>query len=187
MGLEIERKFLVPLQFQPMFVGRDGGVRQVQAYLSDDPARTVRVRLTQSGRSTTATMTVKGKPRNGGMSKPEWEWDMPPALVEDMIQELNPPFLDKTRYVITYDGAEWEVDVLKVISEPARASTQWLYLVTAEVEMPSLEAARRVTLPPWVGREVTGDKRYAMSMLTAEAARYSAWRDAYVQGAHRGG
>ena len=179
MGLEIERKFLVPLQFQPMFVGRDGGVRQVQAYLSDDPARTVRVRLTQSGRSTTATMTVKGKPRHGGIAKPEWEWDMPVALVEDMIQELNPPFLDKTRYVITYDGAEWEVDVLKVNSVAARASMQWLYLVTAEVEMPSLEAARGVTLPTWVGREVTGDKQYAMSMLTTEAARLKAWMDAY--------
>lgn len=181
MALEIERKFIVPLELQPTFINMVGGVRQVQAYLSDDPARTVRVRLTTSGRTTRATMTVKGKPRHGGMSKPEWEWDMPVALVEDMINELNPPFLDKTRHVVEYMGAQWEVDVLKVNTVAARPPVQWLYLVTAEVEMPSLEAARGVAIPPWVGREVTGDKRYAMSMLTTEAARFNAWRDAYGQ------
>lgn len=179
MALEIERKFIIPLEFQPMFTERPGGVRQVQAYLSDDPARTVRVRLTENGRTTKATMTVKGKPRHGGIAKPEWEWEMPVDTVAEMISELNPPFLDKTRHMVDYKGATWEVDVLKVNNVAGRPPEMWRYLITAEVEAPSLEAARAVAIPPWVGREVTGDKLYAMSMLTTEAARHKAWFAAY--------
>jgi CYTH domain-containing protein len=179
MGLEIERKFIVPLSAQSIFVTRPGGTRQVQAYLSDDPARTVRVRLTETPHGTSATMTVKGKPRHGGMAKPEWEWDMPPALVQDMIRELNPPLLDKTRHFVNYRGATWEVDVLRVLSAAARPPSHDYYLVTAEVEMPTIEEAHAVALPPWVGQEVTGDKTYAMSMLTTETARKKAWAVAY--------
>lgn len=179
MGLEIERKFIVPLRYHSTYVGRPGGTRQVQAYLSDDPARTVRVRLTEGPHRTSATMTVKGTPRQGGMAKPEWEWDMPPALVEDMIKELRPPLLDKTRHFVDYGGMTWEVDVLRVLSAAARPPEHDFYLVTAEVEAPSIAAARAVALPQWVGQEVTGDKTYAMSMLTSETARRVAWSKAY--------
>lgn len=179
MAMEIERKFIVPMEFHPMFVRPDGGVRQVQAYLSDDPERTVRVRITQSERGTSAKMTVKGRPRHGGIAKPEWEWDMPVDMVADMIRELNPPYLDKTRHEVEYMGATWEVDVLKVNTVADRPPLMWRYLVTAEVEMPTIEAARRVAIPAWVGDEVTGDKQYAMSMLTTEKARQKAWLKAY--------
>lgn len=73
MALEIERKFIVPLSAQHRFLNMKGGIRQVQAYLSDDPARTVRLRLTETERGRTAKMTVKGIPRHGGVAKPEWE------------------------------------------------------------------------------------------------------------------
>lgn len=39
MGLEIERKFIVPLEYHPLFVPMTGGTRQIQAYLSEDPSR----------------------------------------------------------------------------------------------------------------------------------------------------
>ena len=179
MATEIERKFIVPLEHHSLFVPLPGGTRQLQAYLSEDPARTVRVRVSQTPRGTSAKMTVKGRPRQGGMSKPEWEWDMPVALVEDMINELNPPLLDKTRHEIQHMGNVWEVDVLKVNTVAARPPEMWRYLVTAEIEAPTVAAARAVPLPDWLGQEVTGDKRFAMSMLTTEAARDTAWRAAY--------
>jgi adenylate cyclase len=179
MALEIERKFIVPLEFHEAFANRPGGTRQVQAYLSEDPARTVRVRISETPRGTSAKMTVKGRPRNGGLVKPEWEWDMPVDTVAEMIAELNPPLLDKTRHEVEYKGNIWEVDVLKVNNVPNRPPHMWLYLVTAEVETPSIAAANAVKLPPWVAQEVTGDKTYAMSMLTGEAERQKAWMRAY--------
>jgi len=124
-------------------------------------------------------MTVKGRPRQGGIAKPEWEWDMPVDVVSDMIRELNPPLLDKTRHLVDHMGHTWEVDVLKVNTVPHRPPAMWQYLVTAEIEAPSVAAARSVPLPPWAGQEVTGDKRYAMSMLLTEAARDAAYRAAY--------
>lgn len=102
---------------------------------------------------------------------------MPIDVVADMIQELNPPYLDKVRHIVEYADVLWEVDVLKV--KTVGPPSMWRYLVTAEVEMLSLEAVRSVPLPPWVGAEVTGNKTYAMSMLTTEAARQKAWREAY--------
>lgn len=180
MGLEIERKFLVPLAYHHLFVNRPGGTRQLQAYLSEDPERTVRVRISESPKGTFAKMTVKGRSRNGGLVKPEWEWDMPVSTVEDMVKQLTPPLLDKTRHLIPDpQGYTWEVDVLKVNTVAGRPPEMWRYLVTAEVEVPTVEAARDVMLPAWIGREVTGDKRYAMSMLTTEAARDKAYRAAY--------
>ena len=177
MAMEIERKFIVPLAAQHLFLNMQGGIRQVQAYLSDDPARTVRLRLIETDHGRTAKMTVKGRPRHGGVAKPEWEWDMPIDVVTDMIQELNPPYLDKVRHEVVYADGLWEVDVLKV--KTVGPPSMWRYLVTAEVEMPSLEAVRSVPLPPWVAAEVTGNKTYAMSMLTTETARQKAWREAY--------
>jgi CYTH domain-containing protein len=179
MATEIERKFIVPLEHQNLFVGRSGGTRQIQAYLSEDPARTVRLRVSESPDSTFARMTVKGRPQQGGISKPEWEWDMPLDMTLDMINTLNPPLLDKTRHEVNYKGNVWEVDVLKVNTVAGRPPQMWRYLVTAEVEAPTVAAARAVPLPPWVGQEVTGDKRYAMSMLLSEAARDAAYRAAY--------
>jgi CYTH domain-containing protein len=41
-------------------------------------------------------------------------------------------------------------------------------LVIAEVELP--DAARVLDLPPWVGREVTGEGRYANAALASADA-----------------
>jgi adenylate cyclase len=179
MASEIERKFIVPLEHQHLFIDREGGTRQVQAYLSEDPARTVRLRISQTPHLTYAKMTVKGKPQQGGMVKPEWEWDMPVDMVAEMISQLKPPFLDKTRHIVDFGGAVWEVDVLKVNTVAGRPPQMWRYLVTAEIEAPTIQAARSALLPPWVGKEVTGDKRFAMSMLLNESSREVAHHVAY--------
>ena len=180
MGLEIERKFIIPLEYHPLFIPMTGGTRQIQAYLSDDPGRVVRVRISETPSGTSAKMTVKGRPRQGGIAKPEWEWDMPVDIVSDMIRELKPPLLDKTRHLVEHMGNTWEVDVLKVNSVPLRPPAMWQYLVTAEIEAPTVAAARSVPLPPWTGQEVTGDTRYAMSTLVTEAARKEAYKAAYA-------
>jgi len=179
MATEIERKFIVPLEYHDAFLQRRDGTRQIQAYLSEEPTRTVRLRLSYSPDGVSAKMTVKGKARSKGLVRPEWEWDMPVDMVQDMITTLNPPSLDKTRYLVDDNGYIWEVDVLRVNTVAGRPPQMWRYLVTAEIEAPTAAAAHAVPIPHWVGKEVTGDTRFAMSMLLNEDSREAAYRAAY--------
>ena len=72
------------------------------------------------------------------------------------------PPLDKHRYRVPSGGFVWEVDVF------AGANAG---LVIAEVEMPTADTA--VTLPPWVGEEVSGDERYYNAYLARHP--YARW------------
>ena len=174
MPSEIERKFLVPLEFHDRFVGLEGGTEIVQAYLNDDPDRTVRVRIARTGGLDVAKMTVKGRPtpEGGGAVRSEWEWPMPVAAAREMVDSLNPPCLYKTRHVVQCGGDTWEVDVLSI--------GLGVHIVVAEFEAPTLEAVNAVALPTWVGREVTGDPAFVMSNLTTIRKRNAAWRRAYA-------
>ena len=60
----------------------------------------------------------------------------------------------KTRYLVDFGGRTWEVDEFHGHLEG---------LVVAEVELDDENAA--VEMPPFVGREVTGDERYYNSNL----------------------
>jgi CYTH domain-containing protein len=57
--------------------------------------------------------------------------------------------LAKTRFLVPYGRHVWQVDVYKGILEG---------VTLAEIELPS-EAAE-LELPPWIGREVTGEPDY---------------------------
>ena len=96
---------------------------------------------------------------------------MPVTAAREMVDSLNPPCLYKTRHVVQCGGDTWEVDVVPVGTR---------YLVVAEFEAPTLEAVNAVALPPWVGRDVTGDPAFIMSTLTTDDARKAAWRRAYA-------
>ena len=171
MPSEIERKFIVPLAHHHLFLGREGGTEMVQAYLSTNPDCTVRLRVTKTGNEELAKVTIKGRPTDGGMVRSEWEWPVPVGDAREVIARLNPPSLHKTRHVVTHGDDTWEVDVLRVGGQ---------HLVVAEYEAPTLAQVQNVTLPPWVGRDVTGDATFIMSTLTTEAMRDLAWRKAYL-------
>ena len=64
--------------------------------------------------------------------------------------------LQKTRFRAPHAGRTWEVDVY---------SGDNAGLVIAEIELESETAT--VELPPWVGREVTGEQRYYAARLAA--------------------
>lgn len=148
MGKEIERKFLVR---DSSFIGMAiESVRLVQGYLSREPRSTVRVRVAGSR----AFITVKGL--NDGAVRDEWEYPIPVGDALDMLSRCcdSCALIDKTRYIVPYDGLRWEVDVFA-----GRLSG----LVVAEVELDSPD--RPVRVPSFVGREVTGDPRYYNSSL----------------------
>ena len=152
MGVEIERKFTVRADFCP----QGAGTEMAQGYLSRDPQRTVRVRLA-GGRG---YLTVKGETR--GMVRAEYEYEIPPSDARAMLALCDPPLVEKTRYVMDAAGRRWEVDVFHGANDG---------LVVAEVELPSETA--EVTLPAWVDREVTGEKRYYNSALIVHP--YRSW------------
>ena len=155
MGTEIERKFLVT---DPSVVVGIEGTALRQGYLSRVPERSVRVR--RSGDR--AWVTVKGVSR--GATRSEWEWEIPTDDADGMLAICDGPVLEKTRYVVVYDGRSWEIDVF----EGANAG-----LVMAEIELESEDAV--VALPPWVGLEVTDDARYYNSALAV--APFGSWPD----------
>lgn len=146
MAKEIERKFLVEDDsFKEMAVSSED---IEQGYLCTDPDSTVRVRI----KGKRAYITVKS--RNQGAVRNEWEYQIPEDDAHEML-ECCRGILGKRRYIVPYDGLVWEVDVFR-----GRHSG----LVLAEVELDREDA--RVSLPPFVGVEVTGDPRYYNSVLS---------------------
>lgn len=148
MGREIERKFLVATDAWRAGVVAADTLRQ--GYLCADPERTVRIRL--AGEK--AWLTVKG--RAHGSSRAEFEYRIPITDVQELLQMCLSPLVEKTRHRVPFGGRTWEVDVFAGANRG---------LVLAEVELDAADAA--VALPPWLGKEVTDDHRYANANLAA--------------------
>ncbi len=154
MGTEIERKFLV--------VGdawRQGaiGVLYRQGYLCTTPERTARVRVAGDK----GYLTVKGS--RTGVSRLEFEYSIPLEDAQAMLDALCVrPLIEKTRYRIKHGGLVWEVD--EFAGENAG-------LVIAEVELERED--QEVSLPAWVGKEVSADDRYSNSCLAERP--FSTW------------
>jgi adenylate cyclase len=154
---EIERKFLVA---DPAWRARaDAGRRLRQAYLAATDKAAVRVRITD-GRD--AVLTIKSA--DPGLCREEYEYCVPLADAEMLTALRQGSVVDKTRFRVPYGGRRWEVDVYH--GENAG-------LVLAEIEIESETAA--VELPPWLGREVTGEARYYAARLAQNPYRH--WRN----------
>ncbi|WP_127091929.1 CYTH domain-containing protein [Aquabacter cavernae] len=146
MAVEIERKFLVASD-----AWREGakGQRFRQGYLCVSTDATVRVR--HAGER--AYLTVKGA--TSGISRAEFEYEIPPADAEVMLRDhCLKPLIEKTRYEVSFAGKLWTVDVFEGENDG---------LIVAEVEL--VHGAEVVDLPPWIGEEVTDDPRYRNSAL----------------------
>jgi adenylate cyclase len=103
-----------------------------------------------------AWLTIKGPAR--GLRRSEFEYAIAAADARQMLDTLavGEP-VEKTRYCLDYQGYLWELDVF----EGRNAG-----LVVAEVELD--DPAESPPLPPWLGREVTGDPRYLNARLAFE-------------------
>jgi len=150
---EIERKFLVR--------GTDwrqgAPVRLRQGYLNRDKERTVRVRIAGSR----AYLTIKGLTR--GVSRPEFEYEIPLQDGEALLTLCDGVPLEKDRYTLQHAGATWEVDEFL----GANAG-----LAIAEIELN--DERQEFERPGWLSTEVTDDPRYFNSSLIA--APYRTWR-----------
>jgi CYTH domain-containing protein len=156
MPLEIERKFLVS---DESWRGDWPQSTIRQGYLTTDDATTVRVRIDGER----ATLTVKGG--SAGAVRSEYEYEIPVEHGREMLLLCRPPLIEKVRHRVLIDGLTWEIDVFTGDNAG---------LVVAEVEL--THPRQPVTLPPWIGREVTEDVRYRNSYLARHPFR--SWRPA---------
>ncbi len=146
MGVEIERKFLLCGE-QWRDLGEPVLLRQ--GYLCSHPDRVVRVRI----EGIAATLTIKG--RNTGATRGEWEYPIPLADANELLDKLcEQPLIEKFRRRIPFAGNVWEVDEFLGANDG---------LAFAEIELGSEDQA--FEKPTWIGAEVTHDKRYYNSSL----------------------
>ena len=145
---EIERKFLVTSEaFKNEAFKR---TRIVQGFLNTNPFRTVRVRI----QGENGFITVKGKPNETGVTRFEWERQIPLAEAEQLIHLCEPGIIDKTRFEVQNGDHVYEVDEFMGENEG---------LIVAEIE---LESENEVfSKPQWLGKEVTGEIKYYNSNL----------------------
>jgi len=153
--VEIERKFLVS-NLNTCLQHYTTSRSIVQGYLSFDPARTVRVRKTD----TKAFLTIKGKSNATGDTRFEWEKEIPENEATQLLDLCLGQIIRKTRYVVPHQSHLFEVDVF---------SGKLQGLVIAEVELSA--ADEQPDLPTWIGKEVTGDSRYYNSDLAKKGLK----------------
>lgn len=156
MATEIERKFLVDKKKWKL-VDKPAGQHYQQGYLTTDPERTVRVRMTPEK----SYITIKGASR--GAARAEFEYEIPGADAAQLLSGMALCQVDKTRYEINVNGKRWEVDEFLGGNEG---------LIIAEIELKY--AKQKVALPKWVSKEVTDDPRYYNLYLAQNP--YQQWR-----------
>ena len=157
MSLEIERKFLVI----------DNSWRDdvkdcteiVQGYLANTDRCSIRIRTAGDKASINLkSMTLE-------IVRTEYEFPIP---VEDAVAMLRSmciqPLITKSRYLVTFEGHDWEIDVF---------SGENAGLVMAEIELDKPDAV--FAKPAWLGQEVSEDIRYYNISLVDKP--YKDWQD----------
>ena len=155
MATEIERKFIVKGDFSKEVCNSQ---RIVQGYICSQPGRTVRIRI----RGEKGFLTIKGPSDDKGLSRYEFEQEIPLPDAEQLLTLCEPGVIDKVRHLVRAGKHTWEVEVFHGANEG---------LVMAEIELASEDEP--FEKPDWIGEEVSGDRRYYNSMLTKEP--YSQW------------
>ena len=147
MANEIERKFLVHDGWRAVSHRQ---TRIVQGYLSSVPGRSVRVRIAGDQ----GFLTIKGAASASGVSRYEWEREIPVDEAEALLALAEPGVIEKVRHLVAVGPHTFEVD--EFFGQNAG-------LVVAEIELGAEDEA--FERPHWLGAEVTGDRRYYNSSL----------------------
>ncbi|MCL7750932.1 CYTH domain-containing protein [Guyparkeria hydrothermalis] len=155
MAKEIERKFLLTDEAWRNQIERSE--RMVQGYLNDQGPVSVRARIAGDR----AWLNIKS--RTLGISRDEFEYEIPLADAERMLDHLTTgPVIDKTRHFVTYGEHLWEIDEFHGENDG---------LIVAEVELDHVD--QPFARPAWLGEEVSHDARYYNVSLVKNP--YSQW------------
>lgn len=157
MAEEIERKYLVDHE-KWQKLSKPAGQHYRQGYILIDPKKTIRVRLTE----TNGYLTIKGE--SVGSTRPEYEYEIPMNDAKELLNDFCTTELSKYRRLINYKNRVWEVDEFLDENDG---------LIIAEIELENEE--EDFELPPWVGGEVTGNKKYYNANLVENP--FEDWED----------
>lgn len=147
--VEIERKFLV--NSNDFIDQARTKNRIVQAYLNSNVARTVRIRI----KGNKGFLTIKGESNSTGVTRLEWETEIPLRTAEQLLTICESGIIEKTRYEIKIEKHIFEVDVFTGLNDG---------LIIAEIELESEDESFKK--PEWLGKEVTNDSRYYNSYIS---------------------
>ena len=147
--IEIERKFLVTSNKFKKEAFKSSEIKQ--GYLNSHPERTTRIRIQDK----IAFITIKGKSSESGLSRFEWEKEIPVDEAMELLKLCEPGAIEKNRYFVKSEEFTFEIDEFFGDNKG---------LVMAEIELNSEKDSFRK--PDWLGEEVTGDQRYYNSQLS---------------------
>ncbi len=156
-NLEIERKFIVRGEFKSL---AHNCTHIQQGYIASGKGRTVRIRI----RDDKGFLTIKGPSKDGGLSRFEFEKEIDLKDALELMDICEPGVIDKHRYLVrAEDGHVWEVDEFHGDNEG---------LIMAELELEREDEP--FSIPPFIGREVTGDRRFYNSHMRTNP--YKLWK-----------
>jgi len=148
MAIEIERKFLVKGPFKELASKK---MYFKQGYIPTTHACNVRIRTEDDK----AFITIKGPGNSSGMSRFEWNHEIPLEEARDLFQFCENGLIEKYRYLIPVGNHVFEVD--EFLGDNAG-------LVVAEIELSSEN--EQFEKPFWLGQEVTGIRNYYNASLS---------------------
>ncbi len=157
MAIEIERKFLVDHAKWEQVI-KPEGVYYRQGYLVNENNRTVRVRI--AGK--TGYITIKGG--TSGISRKEFEYQIPVAEAIELLNDFAISGIEKIRFRVDFEGKLWEID--EFLGDNSG-------LITAEIELETEN--EKFIMPGWIATEVSLDTRYYNSNLSLNP--YKSWSD----------
>jgi len=155
MGIEIERKFLVNVD-KWREIEKPKAEFYRQAYLLIDPKKTIRVRETE----TSAYITIKSL--SIGISRTEFEYEIPKEDAAELIDKFSISIVTKKRFRIDFRNKIWEIDEF---------SGENSGLLLAEIELK--DENEPFEIPNWIGQEVSGEEKYYNSNLSVNP--YKNW------------
>ena len=154
--IEIERKFLVTSAVYKTLAFAKNEI--AQGYLNSNPERTVRVRI----KGEKGFLTIKGKGNSSGMSRFEWEKEIPVDEAKTLLDLCESGVISKMRFEVKIGQHIFEVD--EFFGENRG-------LVIAEIEL--ISETESFEKPSWIGKEVTNDERFYNAYLSQNP--YSKW------------
>jgi adenylate cyclase len=150
MALEIERKFLVANDGWKNSIVRSVRIRD--GLIANNKGHKARVRIANE------VATIALKSRRSGLPRTEFEYAIPYSDAEEMLRIMcDGNFLDKVRHFVSHVSNTWQVDVYEGLLDG---------VVLAEIEL--TDADQKLTLPDWIGAEVTSDPRYRKVNMVAD-------------------
>ncbi|SFT75684.1 adenylate cyclase [Lishizhenia tianjinensis] len=149
MGKEIERKFLVDKAKWETFKKdlKAEKVQMIQAYIGRTALQTSPVRIKSKAGKESAYFTIKGNTK--GITRSEFEYEIPVADAKAMIAEFCSKHIDKVRFTFDFQGTTWEVDEF---TSPKAG------LILAEVELKTEN--EEVEYPDFITQDVSTDPQY---------------------------